>query len=789
MKTPATARNALVVFGLIVVAALAIRWAFFSRLQAPPPSPPPPPPAVSLPPSPLPAVQPPAPALPSPILVDDFEICQTSGIFEERANRLDSFQGTWARRPSYALITKVTDVRPGCSGSVLRLEYAKLGGWCGWYTLLNGIDISQHNALIFWVKGEQGGERFDIGLADDRMQELEIDAVFAGPIMAFLPGGVTTEWQQVKVPLAGLRTDLDMTRMGSLVFWFRYEGKGAISVDDVAFTYDEEVERIQEANAPRAVPDPHAPRSSWVWKYDPVNDLKVRRELLDFAKRTALETLYVYLGESPILEMPADYQGKLAQFLAQAHESGVRIEALQGNPLWALKEYHPRVLAWLSGFLEYNAKRPPEERIDGVSLDIEPYLTTEWETGDREKLKKEFVELLVQIRREINEAALESPFRMGLAIPVFYDREPEFEEALLREVDYAALMDYYDSAIDIVKNSRSHLSLANRLGKEMIIAVETQDLVQMAQGKRRNTFHEEGWEEMERQLASAVDSLRQNPSFGGIAIHAFDSYRLLQKGRNVPTRERTGKVSPLTAPQALAPIAADGILNEWEGAKWLTFDQRSQVVYGAGAWKSREDLSFKAAFQWSPEALYLALEVQDDTLLQEWPAGDMWQGDHVEVWFDVDILGDYTEAVNSLDDLQLGLSPGDFKGRPPEIHVWVPSIDPNSLADVRLGAVRTPTGYTLEARLPTGFLFQTLGKRVGVDPRQLSVGPLRPAPEISPLQDEVLAGKRFKPGFRLGAMIDGSDTDHAKHPQKAMISTSTERQWGDPTTFNELVLE
>ena len=758
-----------------------------------------------LPQPPLPA--PPAPAVPGPILVDDFEVGATQGLFAERKNRLDAFQGTWARRPSYAVITKVNDTRPGRKGSVLKIEYAKLGGWCGWYTLLNGIDVSRHNALTFWVRGEQGGERFDIGLADNRMQDLEIDAVFAGPITAYLPNGVAPSWQQVKVPLASLRTDMDMTRMGSLVLWFRYEGRGTIYVDDAAFTYDEEVERLQEANAPRVTPDPRAPRASWVWKYDPVSDLKVRRDLLAFAKRTALETLYVYLGESAVSEMPPDYQKRLAEFLAQAHQEGIRVEALQGNPLWALKGYHPRVLEWVSGFLAFNRERSPEERLDGVSLDIEPYLTTEWETGDRAKLQVEFVELMVSLRKLIDsrtvhpeqavhpstkaqgEWRVEGPFLMGLAIPIFYDREPEFEAQLLEQVDYVALMDYYDSAIDIVRNARFHLEAAKRLGRKVVIGVETQDLVQMSQGKRRNTFHEEGWEEMERQLASAVDAFQEEPSFGGIAIHAYDSYRLLQKGRNVPTRERTGKVAPLAARPAPVPIAADGNLSEWEGARWYTFDQRGQVVYGAGAWKSPQDLSFKAAFQWSPEALYLALEVTDEALVQEWTAGDMWQGDHVEVWLDVDLLGDYTEAVNSLDDFQLGLSPGNFKERPPEIFVWVPSVDPGSLADVRLGAARTPTGYTLEARLPTGFLLQTLGKRVGVDPRQLSPAPARVAPEISPAQEEVLLSKRFKPGFRLGVMIDGSDTDHTKFPQKALISTSAERQWGDPTTFNELVLE
>jgi len=282
---------------------------------------------------------------PQDILVDDFETGQTQGLFGERKNRLDAFQGTWARRPSYSVITKVLDSRPGSVGYSLRLEYNKEGGWCGWYTLLNGIDVSRHNALTFWVKGEHGGERFDIGLADDSMQDLEIDASYIGPVNAFIPGGVKTEWQKVRIPLQSLRSDLNLTRMGSLVLWFRYEGKGAVQIDDVAFAYDDEVERIQKENTPVAEKDPRAPRAMWIWKTDPINSRpEVRKELFDFAERTAMQVFYIYLGEEPVSKSSAENQKALGQFLKECHAKGIEVHALQGNPLWALKRFHPEAL-------------------------------------------------------------------------------------------------------------------------------------------------------------------------------------------------------------------------------------------------------------------------------------------------------------------------------------------------------------------------------------------------------------------------------------------------------------
>ena len=766
--------------GLVLLALAALWWGFRAGPQplhpGVPPSPPPPGAGV-----------PPPGESPPTLLVDDFEIGQTQGLFGQRKNRLDAFQGTWARRPSYTVITKVLDTRPGSVGNALRLEFCKVGGWCGWYTLLNGIDVSKHNALTFWVKGEQGGERFDIGFADDTMQDLEIDAVYAGPVTAFIPG-VTTEWQQVKVPLQGLRSDLNLARMGSLVLWFRYEGKGAIQIDDVAFAYDEEVEKLQRENTPRAKADPRAPRAMWIWKTDPIAKPEVRKKLFEFSERTAIRIFYLYLGEEPVTQTALAYQQELREFLKEAHAKGIEVHALQGNPLWALKAYHPIVLAWIGGWLEFNQGRPLEERMDGVHMDIEPYLTQEWETGDREKLKAEFLELLDACRKRIDKEKGDQPFLMGLAIPLFYSREPEMEEKLLKYLDYAALMDYYDSAADIIAQGKPHLALAGQSKVEMMIGVETQDLVEMKQGKRRNTFIEEGWQEMERELEKVVEAFKDSPSFGGLAVHYYDSYRLMQKGRNVPIRERSSKVPPVQASHNPKPVTIDGDLSEWADAAWSLVNQKEQVIYGAGAWNWDKDLSFKYAVRWEKEALLVAVDATDNAVVQEKKGADMWEGDHLELWIDADLEADYNEAVNSDDDFQIGVSPGNFKGLPPEVTVWVPSVKPDSVKQIELGVKQKADGYTMEVRLPTSFLFQNIVKKVGVEPGGKPVSKRITAEQMA-LQSGVLQSGNLKAGFRLGMMMDLSDCDAANQPQKSMMSTSPDRQWGDPTTFNILELK
>ncbi|MCX5715581.1 MAG: hypothetical protein NTV07_01725 [Candidatus Omnitrophica bacterium] len=722
---------------------------------------------------------------PKEILVDDFDVGLTSGIFSERKNRLGSYQGTWAMRPSFAIITKSSEIRRGDTGQSLVIDYRKEAGWAGWYTLLNDIDITPYNTLSFWVRGANGGEKFDIGLADSRMQELQIDAFFLGSVNSFIQDGfVSKEWKQVRVPLARASSEISLSKMGSLVFWFRQGGQGRIYVEDIKFTNDPEVKKIEEYNTPRAEKDLLHPRAMWVWKIDPVSKVRQRREMLQFCRTANISVLYLFFPEFTEAP-PADYFKSLAEFMKESHQSGIKVEALTGNPTWSLAENHHLVLNWIKFFLEYNKARPKDEHVDGVSLDVEPYLTAEWEQ-DKERIKADYIELLRKCRELVNSYGQD--FRLGVAIPFFYDVEDEgrFERSILDYVDYIALMDYYDTAEEIIDRAKFHINLAKEANKRVIIAVETQDLVEMHQGKRRNTFIEEGWEEMERQLDKVKQVFLFEASFEGFAIHHYDSYKLMTRGRNVPTKERLQNPYIVKAVPRSGDIKIDGTLDGWDLAAPCEITDERNIVYGSGAWTGKNDLSFKIYANWDDEALYFACDVTDDIFIQEWRGADMWQGDHAEVWLDTDISGDINEAVNSADDFQFGISPGNFVDIPPEVHIWTPALpkELNYKELIKVAASRTPHGYIVEARIPQEVLFY-YGQvsRVGVE----SVSRGAQAETIFQLPSDVFLG--LHKGFRMGIMADVGDTDDKANPQKSLMSTSVNRVWGDPTTFGVLELE
>jgi len=722
-------------------------------------------------------------AVPAALVIDDFDKGEVSGAASQRPNAVGGYQGTWSQRPSYTILRKSAAIRRGDRGRSLSIEYSSEGGLCGWYSVLNGIDATPYNCLTFWVRGEQGGEKFDIGLTDERMRELEIDPVYVGAITDVLPGGVTTAWRQVKVPLGRVACDIDVSQLGSLVFWFRHGGQSRVYIEDVALVFDAELARSEQERAPRADRDPKHPCGMWVWKLDPIGNQRQRRQLLDFCERVAVERIYLFLAEMKEAEDP-EYARQAGEFLAEASSRGVQVEALTGEPTWAFTSQHEEALEWIGDLLAFNQHRPTEQRFAGVQLDVEPYLTDEW-NRDRKSVEEQWVELMRKCRQLIDESG--PSFRLGVTVPVFFADEPvEIRRAIVGAADYLALMDYFDTERRILEGFYKHLPVAKEVGTQIVIGVETQDLVQMKQGRPENTFFDDGWKKMERVLARVVEDVGDEAAFLGLAIHHEGSYRYLTPERNVPLKTNRPPVAQLYQLAAVrrdgTPVVVDGDAGEWTAvAPTCRLDTDPYVVYGREQWRGPQDTSMTVRAAWDASMLYLLFDVRDDVVWQEKQRADMWAGDHLEVWLDVDLFGDYTEAVNSQDDIQFGFSPGNFGTIPPEVFVWTPEINPASVSSVQIGARRTAEGYVVEVGIPWRELLRWT---VPIEWKEEAEGwgqhPLR-------VPDRPL--RRPVPGWVLGISADLSDTDDVAAPQKCFLSSSVDRAWGDPTTFGALELK
>jgi hypothetical protein len=125
-------------------------------------------------------------------------------------------------------------------GQSIKIMYDKRDNksFCGAYIILLA-DISAYKTMGFFIKGQQGGESFEIGMNDVISNKRE-DAVYVGAINRYLPGGVTKNWQEVRIPLSDFYGP-DISRVYSLVFHFNDVSRGTFWIDEVRFYKEDPV--------------------------------------------------------------------------------------------------------------------------------------------------------------------------------------------------------------------------------------------------------------------------------------------------------------------------------------------------------------------------------------------------------------------------------------------------------------------------------------------------------------------------------------------------------------------
>ena len=137
------------------------------------------------------------------LLIDDF-----GG--ERLHNRLDAVSGIFnaggvgGRLSAYAVDQQL----------VLDFNVAATGQFAGYYTGLPNLDATAYTTLDLLVRGETGGEQLLVSLRDGNNYEPRLS------VGDFLPGGVTTTWRWVQMPLSAFGPQLARNSLTSLSLTF-----------------------------------------------------------------------------------------------------------------------------------------------------------------------------------------------------------------------------------------------------------------------------------------------------------------------------------------------------------------------------------------------------------------------------------------------------------------------------------------------------------------------------------------------------------------------------------------
>lgn len=295
-------------------------------------------------------------------------------------------------------------------------------------------------------------------------------------------------------------------------------------------------------------------RAMWIWENASYNLIlnEGSRTVLDaMAKdettfdQDQVTTLYLGVDKYYGIDMLEDERSKVRDFVGWAHDNGYQVHALIAGgthpPYFgAYTRYHEHALREFEKVLNYNISSEPNERFDGVNIDIEPYIASDFKS-DKPSVQVQYLDILQKMIQRRNIAGYR--LLVGPAIPRWYDSSEHAEnitwngstkwlsEHIQDISDYISIMDYRDEAggsAGIIQQAQGEIDYANQIGKpnSVVIGVETKDIADGGDPETI-TFREEGRAYMEGELDKVYAAFGTNNAFAGIAMHHYDTIRYL----------------------------------------------------------------------------------------------------------------------------------------------------------------------------------------------------------------------------------------------------------------------
>jgi len=413
-------------------------------------------------------------------------------------NRLGGYFNTFAKSPSHATasIGKAPDISPALVFSYNRITPGYAGLWIHLFDFKKPpverifLDTTPFTYLTFSIRGERGDEEL-LFQAGDRAWVKKEDSLALGNIASFLPSGsIERKWQQAWIPLTKLPAGLDRKELASLVFLVKQNGSGRVFIKNLAFTKKKGTKILKQKEEKHHVRP--LKKALWLWETEKVVvDPEERRKLIAFCKTQGIKDLFLQIPyeakkEKEKWEILWD-SSKVRKLIAGLHRAGIIVHALDGDPRFALTEWHGRVIATIQSIILYNQEVSPQECFDAIRYDIEPYLLPGFAGVRKEAFLKQYLSLLKTAKSMAKQANL----ALGVDIPFWLDSRNQFfektaelegrpvSELIIDIVDNIGIMDYRTQAYGadgVVAHAYSELQYAAKRNKKVFIGLETIEL-------------------------------------------------------------------------------------------------------------------------------------------------------------------------------------------------------------------------------------------------------------------------------------------------------------------------
>jgi len=99
---------------------------------------------------------------------------------------------------------------------------------------------------------------------------------------------------------------------------------------------------------PAAAEEP--PRALWVWDTKTPQVASSAEDLINFCRDQHIQTVFISCYNLPDRLVPS-----YRRFNRMAHDKGLKVHALSGDPRWTRRRFHGRQLAWAQSILDFNS--------------------------------------------------------------------------------------------------------------------------------------------------------------------------------------------------------------------------------------------------------------------------------------------------------------------------------------------------------------------------------------------------------------------------------------------------
>lgn len=179
---------------------------------------------------------------------------------------------------------------------------------------------------------------------------------------------------------------------------------------------------------------------------------------------------------------------KMKTFVRELQQENVDFYYLTGEREWGLENDGASFKKEIDKIYAYNQSSEAAEKVKGIVVDIEPYLTEEWDRSD-EAGKTAYFKQYIDGMIEAYEQAQGKDLLILVCVPNFFDRYDDFARLVALGCDGLTVMNYdRENEIEAI---RGEIELARKYDKQVIFIAELQrpgehELVE------NNTYYYEG---------------------------------------------------------------------------------------------------------------------------------------------------------------------------------------------------------------------------------------------------------------------------------------------------------